>query len=382
MKEKNKSKMIKDTSKSSNDINDASNNDVLDDDDGETRCICNNVDPPDDSGLYIQCEECSIWQHGYCMGIIENETPDKYWCEQCKPELHTLYVESAGKKRSHYKPVYQRRRKFRRVKREVDSNMKLDEKDDEVTESNSYSRQSDDQGSGEESKRVLDRKRATSSAREEKQYQLMLEKAIRESRRTSQPDEELKNNSSLDSRSICENTGAQDNVKYNRETRENYSMGPESTLIGTSSRKRSRNGSAKSTSSSEDDNKHRSKRSLIVNFNKVSRDRSCKMNNSNHTNIDLDIAIDKPIKPRLPGQRTNLTEMRRRINAILEFISRTQLEFSHDRLEQEKLTQFVENQEFVMSVKGIFQNYEVSLQIMDDLTRRLLLWEQKYFGEK
>ena len=50
--------------------------------DGETRCICGEIDPPDDSGLYIQCENCSVWQHGYCVGITEGEDSslDKYWC--------------------------------------------------------------------------------------------------------------------------------------------------------------------------------------------------------------------------------------------------------------------------------------------------------------
>ena len=193
-------------------------------DEGETRCICGEVDPPDDSGLYIQCEECSVWQHGYCVGITEGETPDKYWCEQCKPELHSLYRTESKEQRSLYKPTQQSRRKFRRSKRNSESEgdiagqgqgqglaadvsglsqrlsrqqrHMLSEGIKETEEEGSPEGEALAQGQtkgkagvdeydydGEQ--RVPDRKRATSSAREEKHYQLMLEKALRESRRTS-----------------------------------------------------------------------------------------------------------------------------------------------------------------------------------------------------
>lgn len=81
-----------------------------------TRCICGNGElqiPKNshgefdnvDSGFFIQCETCSVWQHGYCVGIIDEETsPEKYWCEQCKPENHTLFTDKYGVRRSRYDP--------------------------------------------------------------------------------------------------------------------------------------------------------------------------------------------------------------------------------------------------------------------------------------
>ncbi|ODQ48231.1 hypothetical protein PICMEDRAFT_16042 [Pichia membranifaciens NRRL Y-2026] len=84
-----------------------------------TRCICgsddlyvpknsheefDNVDP----GFFIQCEICAVWQHGYCVGIKDEENaPEKYWCEQCKPENHTLFTDRFGIRRSKYDPTHE-----------------------------------------------------------------------------------------------------------------------------------------------------------------------------------------------------------------------------------------------------------------------------------
>lgn len=100
--------------------NNAENEHEIDDEVNEieeiTRCICgsddlfipknshgefDNVDP----GFFIQCETCSVWQHGYCVGIKDEENaPEKYWCEQCKPENHTLFTDKYGIRRSKYDP--------------------------------------------------------------------------------------------------------------------------------------------------------------------------------------------------------------------------------------------------------------------------------------
>lgn len=70
--------------------------------------------------------------------------------------------------------------------------------------------------------------------------------------------------------------------------------------------------------------------------------------------------------------------MRRRVSAILEFISRTQWELSEDQSDREEFVRFVENQHFVEKVDTIYNGYNESLSMMDDLTRELLLWEKKY----
>lgn len=61
--------------------------DVVDDDDGEIRCLCG--DNEDDGGFMIQCETCAKWQHGVCMGYESpDEVSDSYACEVCRPDLY------------------------------------------------------------------------------------------------------------------------------------------------------------------------------------------------------------------------------------------------------------------------------------------------------
>jgi hypothetical protein len=45
----------------------------------------------------ICCERCNVWQHGPCVGVMsENEAPDVYYCEECRPDLHELGNRNQG----------------------------------------------------------------------------------------------------------------------------------------------------------------------------------------------------------------------------------------------------------------------------------------------
>lgn len=113
-----------------------------------TRCICGNqeypglpVSPSDDSkgnfkndpdsailtedatGWFIQCDTCHVWQHGGCVGLLDESTsPEEYYCEQCHPNLHKITSTANGyvpllidailtdiywkrRKHSHYIPI-------------------------------------------------------------------------------------------------------------------------------------------------------------------------------------------------------------------------------------------------------------------------------------
>ena len=94
-------------------------------DEGEeeiTRCICGNSEYPgppmstgdstkggaksdpdqpavaeDTTGWFIQCDDCKVWQHGGCVGIMDQETsPEEYYCEQCRKDLHTVTTNVNG----------------------------------------------------------------------------------------------------------------------------------------------------------------------------------------------------------------------------------------------------------------------------------------------
>ena len=107
------------------------NKGIADDDDEEseeevTRCICGNIEypglpasaldalkqatkensdglmsseilPEDMGGLFIQCDNCKVWQHGGCVGILdEGMNPEEYFCEQCRKDLHKITTAPNG----------------------------------------------------------------------------------------------------------------------------------------------------------------------------------------------------------------------------------------------------------------------------------------------
>lgn len=45
------------------------------------RCIC---EVEEENDFMIQCEECLCWQHGTCMGLLEDNVPDRYTCYICR----------------------------------------------------------------------------------------------------------------------------------------------------------------------------------------------------------------------------------------------------------------------------------------------------------
>lgn len=53
--------------------------------------------PEDAGGLFIQCDTCKVWQHGGCVGVMdETMNPEEYFCEQCRPDLHVISVGPNG----------------------------------------------------------------------------------------------------------------------------------------------------------------------------------------------------------------------------------------------------------------------------------------------
>lgn len=73
-----------------------------------TRCICGNIDlitedEYEDNGLFVQCDKCLVWQHGYCVGLLtDNQMPDTYHCELCRPDLHQIIQRPRKPKLSKY----------------------------------------------------------------------------------------------------------------------------------------------------------------------------------------------------------------------------------------------------------------------------------------
>src|SRR5258706_11128104 len=43
----------------------------------------------DEGGVMVMCDDCRVWQHTVCMMVPEDAIPENYFCEQCRPDLHT-----------------------------------------------------------------------------------------------------------------------------------------------------------------------------------------------------------------------------------------------------------------------------------------------------
>ncbi|XP_077315117.1 PHD finger protein 20 isoform X1 [Lithobates pipiens] len=58
--------------------------DIDDEEDGDcaiVRCMC---EVQEENDFMIQCEQCLCWQHGVCMGLLEDSVPEKYTCYICQ----------------------------------------------------------------------------------------------------------------------------------------------------------------------------------------------------------------------------------------------------------------------------------------------------------
>ena len=62
------------------------------DDNSQTNDVGSSDNQSDDAGdFFIQCDKCQVWQHGGCVGLTdEAQSPDEYYCEQCKPNYHMI----------------------------------------------------------------------------------------------------------------------------------------------------------------------------------------------------------------------------------------------------------------------------------------------------
>ncbi|KAK4068845.1 hypothetical protein Trihar35433_5424 [Trichoderma harzianum] len=52
----------------------------------------------DVTGFFVQCDICKVWQHGACVGIFSAESsPEEYFCEQCRKDLHKIQTANNGR---------------------------------------------------------------------------------------------------------------------------------------------------------------------------------------------------------------------------------------------------------------------------------------------
>lgn len=311
-------------------------------DDEITRCVCGNEElkipakvvrnSEIDEGFFIQCESCSVWQHGYCVGILDaKDAPNQYWCELCRPDLHNLVVNGDSEKRSVYVPVAEKRMS------------KSDHKD--------------------ESRPRRERVRS-----QDAEYEQMLKKALEESAKEMGVKAEEANLSSLElpktrSRHVTKPT---EDVKEEIPVEENQNPIPEDV-------------SKKPSSPIEQ---------------VVEQPKKVKKPNGKHSKPPKPkkAASTNPqvSKPKLPSAKISISEMRKRVGGVLEFVGRNQMELLNQKNERTMLNQYIEKDAAMLGIdkakseQELVSNFDSTLRKMESLTEKLLSWEEKYgkYGDK
>ena len=65
--------------------------------DSKSSTIASEIFPEDAGGLFIQCDMCKVWQHGGCVGILDEAmSRGEYFCEECRKDLHKITIAANG----------------------------------------------------------------------------------------------------------------------------------------------------------------------------------------------------------------------------------------------------------------------------------------------
>ena len=419
-----------------------------------TRCICGSIDlqiPKKsnsdfqnvDPGFFIQCEKCSVWQHGYCVGIKdEDNAPEKYWCEQCKPQFHTLFTDKFNTRRSKYDPLNPHDNHHdnhrRGIKRKNGRFVKEDDNisNDDNKNNNIVKNESDNLSNNEENKSINNtsadhsidlkdndanisknnnedddnddgHKRKHKRRSSYLSYAEQLKQALLESAKEANvtPDDvnisasdgsevferDLRRNLRTKSNFDTENTTNNNNVETN-ETDGNSDSNVKNDTNKKSKDKRFK--SSRSTSNDEnqdlsntDDNNVKEKEISPHTSNRRDLKRSVqkkpnqKKEFKSPNKIQVDKSDDKPFRANIPSARINLNEMTRRIFSIMDFVSNIQLNLSNE--EEFKNNLFKMNNDELSPDVLVLKNsltdcYNDSVSQLDTLTKLLNDWQNDH----
>lgn len=339
----------------------------MDDQAEVTRCVCGNDELSNtstdllqfllheyslkvDTGLFIQCDKCLVWQHGYCVGLfVDSDVPDKYWCEQCKHDLHRFIAAPDGSfSRTLYRPVNDDRKKLL-----VFSELGQD-------------RVSSDEGRAENKLTRLRLRRsptALASGTENHNSDALLPTSNRQSRKDRRHgddafDEQLQR-------------ALRESAKTSTERKRTGDVSPSSG----EKRPLSEDLDNDAADAHEDDldkpTVKREPRARKAQPKPKPKPKPAKKQADEA--LTRDGLLREPSKPRFVNDKSTIYELRKRTGAILEWLGRSQMELEEER--DVKALQFSEaNSDKNPLVPLVNEN----LKLMENLTEKILLWEQKF----
>ncbi|ODV77339.1 uncharacterized protein CANTADRAFT_31061 [Suhomyces tanzawaensis NRRL Y-17324] len=310
-----------------------------------------------DQGLFIQCDKCSVWQHGYCVGLFTNdEVPEKYWCELCKPDLHIFIYENNEVVRTLYRPVNDKRKKL----------LIEDLAAGQLTSKTARSR----------SKRLAASSASPSAApgdpkasRKERRhydesYDEQLQKALRESAKESG----IPLSSEVKKSESNEKSNSHKKVKTENDLEE------------------SENNEQDPSNLEEDrDDETDPKSSETVRKSKPRGSRSNGKSKAhsaqNATPLSKDELTNQASKPRFVSDKSSIYELRKRTGAILEWLGRSQIELEEEKLNKIELFSYKDSEtdsQIIVESGSVIKTFDENLKLMESLTEKILNWEQKF----
>lgn len=345
--------------------------DEVDEEQEVTRCICGqdevntrNINPQlhallwkeyqmkIDNGLFIQCDKCSVWQHGYCVGLFINEdVPEKYWCEICKPDLHIFIYDNNETVRSLYKPVNDKRKKL------LLENSISQENNNKRNKAKRQAQSNSSPVSASESNKHPRKERR----HYDESYDEQLQQALRESAKESGISYDTKNKNKRKKNGDSSDT----NKKLKHESEQGQSNAEEAEM--------------------NDEIKGDSKLKKLKIKSKSSKSKVAKnpSNDSTLATMTKEELINQASKPRYVNEKSSIYELRKRTGAILEWLGRSQLELEEEKLNKIELFSYkdkidLNQQQIDQDNNKVIDGFNENLQLMEKLTEKILNWEQQF----
>ncbi|CUM65734.1 uncharacterized protein PRCAT00003382001 [Priceomyces carsonii] len=318
-----------------------------------------------DQGLFIQCDKCSVWQHGYCVGLFTNDdVPEKYWCELCKPDLHIFINEGDEAVRTLYKPANDKRKKLLSEFASNEFAGGLSNRLRTKRPTTSASANSDPKPSRKERRHFDD------------MYDEQLQKALKESAKESGVSMTRE-----DERPQSKRRAKGSDVDDHRKNANESDIGPSGTEKGETNDEDTAN--SEGTSHAPKIKKSRTKSKTLKGHSKTTKklgtsSASDKSNNSLSTKEEL---ISQNSKPRYVSEKSSIYELRKRTGAILEWLGRTQMELEEERINKIEIFSYKESSnDDAQDIDNnkVLLNFSENLTSMEKLTEKILEWEQKY----
>lgn len=345
--------------------------DEVDEEQEVTRCICGqdevntrNINPQlhallwkeyqmkIDNGLFIQCDKCSVWQHGYCVGLFINEdVPEKYWCEICKPDLHIFIYDNNETVRSLYKPVNDKRKKL------LLENSISQENNNKRNKAKRQAQSNSSPVSASESNKHPRKERR----HYDESYDEQLQQALRESAKESGISYDTKNKNKRKKNGDSSDA----NKKLKHESEQDQSNAEETEM--------------------NDEIKGDSKLKKLKIKSKSSKSRVAKnpSNDSSLATMTKEELINQASKPRYVNEKSSIYELRKRTGAILEWLGRSQLELEEEKLNKIELFSYkdkidLNQQQIDQDNNKVIDGFNENLQLMEKLTEKILNWEEQF----